>query len=103
MPCRSFHVSPFSCLQGFGTLPDKQKRKGNGRRVLTANDTVLAQHGTICLCLQKSSPNRVSFGKTVPRKPPKSTKTPKEKYPLLAFDKIQTSMKNGMVKLPSKF
>jgi len=57
MPYRSFAFRILEGLghfpkRGFGTLPDKQKRRAAGRRVLTANDTALAQHGTICLCLQ---------------------------------------------------
>jgi len=45
----------FPQKRGFGILPDKQKRRATGRGVLTANDTVLAQHGTICLCLRVAS------------------------------------------------
>jgi hypothetical protein len=42
--------------EGVGNFPPSKKPTRHSGAVLTADDTVLAQHGIICLCLQNFFP-----------------------------------------------
>jgi hypothetical protein len=58
-----------------GNFPPSKKPTRRNGSVLTADDTVLAQHGTICLCLQHNDSAKLKNRLYRPLKTNQSTST----------------------------